>query len=68
MPCNPKVAPLIPPDDERRVLETWTRRRTTAQALTLPAWIVLTCAKAGALNTVVAQQLSLDRGLVASAC
>ena len=61
---SPKLVPLTLSDDERRVLESWTRRRTTAQGLALRARIVLACAEAGESNTVVAQRLDLDRHTV----
>ncbi|MFB7498695.1 helix-turn-helix domain-containing protein [Streptomyces sp. NPDC056161] len=41
---GPKLEPLLLPDDERAVLERWTRRATSAQALALRARIVLACA------------------------
>ena len=62
---SPKLVPLILSDDERRTLEGWTRRRTTAQALALRARIVLACAEGGS-NTVVAQGLGVDRDTVAT--
>ncbi|WP_431910791.1 IS630 family transposase [Amycolatopsis thermoflava] len=60
---SPKLVPLTLSDDERRTLEGWTRRRTTAQALALRARIVLACAEGGS-NTDVARRLSLDRHTV----
>lgn len=63
---NPKLPPLILSDDERRMLESWTRRRTAAQALALRARIVLTCAETGESNTDVAQRMNLDRSTVAT--
>ena len=63
---NPKLVPLALSDDERRVLEGWTRRRTTAQALALRARIVLACAESGESNTVVAQRMNLGRHTVAT--
>nr|WP_325050939.1 helix-turn-helix domain-containing protein [Actinokineospora spheciospongiae] len=59
---NPKLVPLVLPEDERRVLEGWTRRRTTA--LALRARIVLACAESAESNTVVAQRLDLSRHTV----
>ncbi|WP_328499797.1 IS630 family transposase [Streptomyces sp. NBC_00457] len=41
---GPKLQPLLLSDDERAVLERWTRRATSAQALALRARIVLACA------------------------
>jgi transposase-like protein len=41
---GPKLEPLLLDDDERAVLERWTRRANSAQALALRARIVLACA------------------------
>ncbi|WP_420803165.1 IS630 family transposase [Streptomyces spiramyceticus] len=41
---GPKLEPLLLCDEERAVLERWTRRATSAQALALRARIVLACA------------------------
>ncbi|MEU5547822.1 IS630 family transposase [Streptomyces sioyaensis] len=41
---GPKLEPLLLSDDERAVLERWTRRASSAQALALRARIVLACA------------------------
>jgi transposase len=60
---SPKLVPLTLSDGERRTLEGWTRRRTTAQALALRARIVLACAEGGS-NTEVAGRLGLDRHTV----
>jgi transposase len=49
--------------DERAMLEQWTRRPKTAQALAQRARIVLTCAT-GATNTMVAQRLHLTHQTV----
>ena len=59
------LVPLIVSDEERRTLEGWSRRRTTAQGLAMRARIVLACAEGGS-NTDVAQRLQLNRGTVAS--
>ena len=50
-------------DDERELLHSWTRRRTTAQALAQRARIVLECA-AGKPNRTVARDLRLDEDTV----
>jgi transposase len=60
---GPKVAPLELSDEERRVLEGWSRRRTTAQALALRSRIVLACAEGGS-NTQVAVRLGISRETV----
>ncbi|CAL9546835.1 IS630 family transposase ISMsm2 [Actinosynnema sp. ALI-1.44] len=62
---SPKLVPLHLSDDERRVLESWSRRRTTAQGLAMRARIVLACAEGGS-NTEVAGRLSLNRSTVAT--
>src|SRR3954465_7211453 len=41
---GPRLEPLLLSDDERAVLERWTRRATSAQALALRARVVLACA------------------------
>jgi transposase len=50
------MAPLVLSEEDRRVLEGWSRRRTTAQALALRARMVLASAE-GHPNTEVARQL-----------
>ncbi len=62
MPSS-KLVPVVLSDEERRVLESWSRRRTTAQGLAMRARIVLACAEGGS-NTVVAQRLELNRNTV----
>lgn len=62
MPSS-KLAPLVLSDAERRVLEGWSRRRTTAQGVAMRARIVLACADGGS-NTEVAKRLRLNRNTV----
>ncbi len=50
-------------EDERRTLENWVRRRSTAQGLALRARIVLACAE-GRSNVAVAARLGVDRRTV----
>jgi transposase len=50
--------------EERQVLEGWTRRRKTSQALASRARIVLACADGGS-NTEVADALGVSRATVA---
>ena len=50
---GPKLAPVTVSDDDRVVLERWTRRHTVSQALALRARIVL-AAGAGASNADIA--------------
>ena len=47
-------------EDERRTLENWVKRRSTAQGLALRARIVLACAEGGS-NTAVAARLGVNR-------
>ena len=42
--ADPRLEPLVLSEDERRILENWARRRSTAQGLALRARIVLACA------------------------
>jgi len=51
-------------DDERGLLESWTRRRTSAQALALRARIVLAAAD-GLSNVEIADRLGISRPTVA---
>ena len=51
-------------DDERRTLENWVNRRSTAQGLAQRARIVLACADGGS-NVAVAARLRVDRRTVA---
>jgi len=46
-------------DDERARLESWARRRTSAQALALRSRIVLLAAE-GLKNTEIAERLGVD--------
>jgi transposase len=61
---SPTAAPIELTDDERVVLEGWTRRRTSAAALSLRSRIVLACA-AGQSNTQIASGLGVHRNTVA---
>jgi transposase len=60
---DPRLAPQVLSDDERRTLDNWARRRSTAQGLALRARIVLACADGGS-NTAVAARLRVSRGTV----
>lgn len=57
------IAPLHLSSDERETLERWTRRPTTAQALSMRARIILVCAE-GKTNTVVAEEMGLAKQTV----
>ena len=61
MARGPRPIPLTLTPADREVLERWTRRRTTAQALALRARIVLACAEPGATNSGVAGALGVSR-------
>ena len=54
-----RLKPLVLSEDERRTLENWVRRRSTAQGLALRARIVLACADGGS-NTAVAARLGVN--------
>ena len=58
-----RLEPLVLSEDERRTLENWARRRSTAQGLALRARIVLACAQGGS-NLAVAARLGVNRGTV----
>ena len=58
-----RLHPLTLGDDERETLQSWVRRRTTAQALAQRARIVLECA-AGKTNRAVAAELRVDEDTI----
>ena len=58
------LAPIELTVDERAVLESWTRRRTSAQALALRARIVLLAGE-GHNNTEIAERLGVARNTAA---
>jgi len=60
---DPRLEPLVLSEDERRTLENWVKRRSTAQGLALQARIVLACAQGGS-NLAVAARLGINRGTV----
>jgi transposase len=62
MPMAPAVVIELS-DDERRELEAWARRRTSAQALAQRSRIVLLAAE-GLNNTEIAQRLGVHRPMV----
>jgi transposase len=64
MGANRRAATIELTDEERKVLEGYARRRTTAQALALRARIVLRCAEGGE-STAIAAEMKLDRNTVA---
>jgi transposase len=62
--ADTRLEPVVLSDDERRTLENWVRRRSTAQGLALRARIVLACADGGN-NVAVAARLRVHRKTVA---
>ena len=62
--ANPHALPIILPEADRVMLESWTRRPTTAPALALRTRIVLACAMPGVTNSQVAEQLGVSRPTV----
>ncbi|WP_198358438.1 IS630 family transposase [Streptomyces fildesensis] len=59
-----RLPPVVLSEAERLTLESWVRRRSTAQGLAQRAQIVLACAR-GWNNTAVAAQLNTERKTVA---
>jgi transposase len=53
---GPQLTELVLTDSERSMLDQWTRRRTTAQALAQRARIVLACAEGGSNSQVAADE------------
>jgi transposase/transposase-like protein len=62
--ADTRLEPVALSDDERRTLENWVKRRSTAQGLALRARIVLACADGGN-NVAVAARLRIDPRTVA---
>ena len=58
--ADSRLEPLVLTGDERRTLENWVKRRSTAQGLALRARIVLACAQGGS-NVAVAKAASASR-------
>jgi transposase len=61
--ADTRLEPLVLTGDERRILENWVKRRSTAQGLALRARIVLACAQ-GSSNVAVAARLRVSRTTV----
>jgi transposase len=57
--ADTRLEPVVLSADERRTLENWVRRRSTAQGLALRARIVLACADGGS-NVAVAARLGVN--------
>ena len=60
---SPKAVELVLRDEERDQLESWSRRRTSAQALATRSRIVLAAAE-GLTNSEIAQRLGVSRTTV----
>jgi transposase len=60
---TPKLEPVVLSDEERSVLNGWSRRRKTAQALAMRSRIVLRCAEGGTIGEV-AQDIGVSRNMV----
>jgi Homeodomain-like domain len=60
---NPVAVEIVLSEAEREQLESWTRRRSSAQALAQRSRIVLLAAE-GLKNTEIAQQLGIGRPMV----
>jgi transposase len=60
---SPKLEPVVLSDEERGVLNGWSRRRKTAQALAARSRIVLRCAEGGTIGQV-ATDLGVSRDMV----
>jgi hypothetical protein len=56
------LVPVELSDDERVRLESWTRRRTSAQALAMRSWVVLLAAE-GFNNTQISRRLGIHRNV-----
>ena len=63
MPRTRHSKPLLLTDDERRTLDQWARRPTSAQRLALRSRMVLACAE-GLTNRAVARRLRVSSNSV----
>jgi transposase len=63
MGASKRAVQIVLTEEERRVLEGYARRRTTAQALALRARIVLRCAQGGE-NTEIGAELKINRNTI----
>ena len=61
--ADDRLEPPVLSEDERRTLENWVKRRSTAQGLAMRARIVLACAQGGS-NLAVAARLGVNRHTV----
>jgi transposase len=58
--ADPRAVPITLSEAFRATLQSWTRRRRTAQGLALRARIVLECAELGVTNLAVAARLGIS--------
>lgn len=58
--ADPRAVSITLSDTDRSTLQSWTRRRSTAQGLALRARIVLTCAEPGTTNLAIAARLDIS--------
>jgi len=58
--ADPRAVSITLSDADRVTLQSWTRRRSTAQGLALRARIVLECAEPGTTNLAVAAHLGIS--------
>ncbi|HEY4176756.1 MAG TPA: IS630 family transposase [Kofleriaceae bacterium] len=63
MGASKRAVRIVLTEEEREILENYTRRRTTAQALALRARIILRCAEGGE-NTEISVELKINRNTV----
>jgi len=62
---SPVAVPIVLGDDERKQLQAWVRRPSSAQALAARSRIVLACADApAATNGEIAEEIGVSRGMV----
>lgn len=55
--ADPRAVSITLSETDRKTLESWTRRRSTAQGLALRSRIVLACAEPGSTNQAVAARI-----------
>lgn len=63
--ANPRAVSITVSDAQRATLQSWLRRRSTAQGLALRASIILACAAPGMSNLAVARQMHISNLTVA---
>lgn len=58
--ADPRAVSITLSETDRATLQSWTRRRSTAQGLALRAYIVLECAEPGKTNLAIADRLRVS--------